>query len=116
MQTHDMIPWPKLWRLTSVRHARERNHRPAPHGYMIDRAENCVKYRHKFFSNREGDSMRRKNKLPSGTYRIRASYYDPDGTRHQKSFSATTKAEAEEMRDTWLKDHAAGTYAGVLTA
>jgi integrase len=60
--------------------------------------------------------MRRKNKLPSGTYRIRASYYDPDGTRHQKSFSAQTKAEAEEMRDTWLKDHADGTYEGVMTA
>ena len=60
--------------------------------------------------------MRRKNKLPSGTYRIRASCYDPDGTRHQKSFSAPTKAEAEEMRDTWMKDHAAGTYNGVLTA
>ena len=57
--------------------------------------------------------MKRKNKLPSGTYRIRASCYDPDGTRHQKSFSAPTKAEAEEMRDAWLKDHAAGTYDGV---
>ncbi|MDD6196564.1 MAG: site-specific integrase [[Clostridium] aminophilum] len=61
-------------------------------------------------------AKKKRNQLPSGNIRLRASYYDADGTRHQKNFTAPTKAEAEEMRDTWMKEHAAGSYAGDMTA
>lgn len=41
--------------------------------------------------------MAKAKKLPSGSWRARASYTGPDGKRHYESFTASTKKEAEYM-------------------
>ena len=45
---------------------------------------------------------RKKNTLPSGSYRIQAlDYIDVDGKRHYRSFTAPTKAEAQLLAAQW---------------
>ena len=39
--------------------------------------------------------MAKAKKLPSGNWRARVSYTDPDGKRRYQSFTAATKKEAE---------------------
>lgn len=48
--------------------------------------------------------MAKAKKLPSGSWRCRASYTGSDGKRHYESFTATTKKEAEYMAAEFLMD------------
>lgn len=45
---------------------------------------------------------KKKNALPSGSYRVQAlDYVDADGKRHYRSFTATTKKEAQLLAEEW---------------
>lgn len=67
--------------------------------------------------------MEKAKKLPSGSWRCRASYTGADGKRHRESFTAPTKKEAEYMaaefqmnrkrmsnKDNWTLGYAIGQY------
>ena len=67
--------------------------------------------------------MAKAKKLPSGSWRCRASYTGPDGKRHYQSFTASTKKEAEYLaaefqmnrsylsdKDNWTLGHAIDQY------
>ena len=67
--------------------------------------------------------MAKAKKLPSGSWRCRASYTGSDGKRHYESFTASTKKEAEYMaaeflmerkhmsdQDNWTLGHAIDEY------
>ena len=67
--------------------------------------------------------MAKAKKLPSRNWRCRASYIGPDGKKHSKSFTASTKKEAEYMaaefqmiwkhmsdKDNWTLGHAIDEY------
>ena len=45
---------------------------------------------------------KKKNALPSGSYRVQAlDYVDADGKRHYRSFTASTKKEAQLLAEEW---------------
>ena len=45
---------------------------------------------------------KKKNTLPSGSYRVQAlDYVDAAGKRHYKSFTAATKKEAQLLAEEW---------------
>ena len=43
-------------------------------------------------------------KLPSGKYRARATYYDKDGKRRSKSFTSTSRARAEAAAEDFMEE------------
>lgn len=47
-------------------------------------------------------AKKRKNRLASGSIRVQRRYVGEDGKSHTKSFTARTKAEADEMANEWL--------------
>lgn len=50
-------------------------------------------------------AKKKRNQLPSGNIRLRASYYDENHVRHMKSFTAPTRAIAEAMMEEWQAEH-----------